>query len=92
MKFDFDTAILELDRRQMLKLRGARGVRVGCRAGTLWVTQEGRVDDQFLAAGSVIEIEADGLVLIEALAPSRAFLDTGLASPKRALDPRFTAA
>lgn len=81
MKFDLDKALIELERRQMLRLRAARGVRVACRAGMLWVTQEGRLEDQFIAPGSSSVIESDGLVLIEALEPSRATLDS--AAPVR---------
>jgi hypothetical protein len=52
---------------QLLSLRGARGVRLECREGWLWITQEGLSRDDFLAAGAALELVSDGLVLVEAL-------------------------
>lgn len=65
-------ATLDLDRRQIVKLGGARGVRLTCKEGLLWVTQEGLARDDFLTPGRSIEVQTDGAVLIEALSASSA--------------------
>jgi hypothetical protein len=79
-----DKATLDLDRRQILKLGGARGVRLTCREGLLWVTQEGLVRDDFLPPGSSVEVQTDGTVLIEALCPSSAAMDVEARPARRA--------
>lgn len=68
-------ATLDLDRRQIVKLGGARGVRLTCKEGLLWVTQEGLARDDFLTPGRSIEVQTDGAVLIEALSASSAAMD-----------------
>jgi len=75
MKMDLNKAALDLDRLQIVRLRGAKGVRLTCRRGMLWVTQEGIRRDDFLAPGCGVTVETDGMVLIEALSASSAFLD-----------------
>jgi hypothetical protein len=70
MKLDIGRATMELDRMQTMKLRGAKGARLTCRRGSLWVTQEGVARDDFLVPGITLEIESDGAVVIEAMVPS----------------------
>lgn len=67
MKVVVQRAALELDRNQLVKLRGARGVRLACRKGRLWVTQEGIARDDFLDEGQSLMLETDGTVVIEAV-------------------------
>lgn len=74
MKMNLSEATLDLDRLQIVKLHGARGVRLICRTGMLWVTQEGILRDDFLAPNCGVTIETDGIVLIEALSASSANL------------------
>ena len=56
------------------RLRGAVGVRLTCHKGTVWITQEGRVRDDFLSAGKSIELVASGLTLIESIGQTGASL------------------
>jgi hypothetical protein len=51
---------------QVLRLRAAAGAIVSCAAGTLWVTQEGVLSDDFLTAGESLRIVSAGLTLVEA--------------------------
>lgn len=67
---------MELERAQIMKLHGAKGARVTCRQGSLWVTQEGVARDDFLVPGISLEIEADGAVVIEAMMASSVTLDS----------------
>lgn len=70
MKLSVDNATITLQAAQCLRLTGARGVRLTCRAGLLWITQEGLLRDDFLAPGNGIEVVTGGLVLVEAMSES----------------------
>jgi hypothetical protein len=76
MKMNVQKATMELDRLQTLKLRGARGVRLLCREGSLWITQEGVARDDFLVPGAFQEVETDGIVVIEAMMRSSLAIDS----------------
>jgi hypothetical protein len=52
---------------QVLRLRAAASAVVSCEAGTLWVTQEGVVSDDFLTAGESLRIVTTGLTLVESV-------------------------
>jgi hypothetical protein len=67
-------ADLLLEKGQILRLRGGQAVRIACVSGLLWVTQEGDLDDRFIAAGQAVTVSAPGLTLIEAMEPSIAAL------------------
>lgn len=77
MKVDIERATMDLERTQMLRLRGAKGVRLSCRKGSLWITQEGVARDDFLVAGRSQEIETDGVVVIEAMSAASLTIDPG---------------
>lgn len=77
MRVDIERAAMDLDRMQIVRLRGARGVRLSCGRGSLWVTQEGVARDDFLVPGLSQVIETDGMVVIEAMVPSSLSIDAG---------------
>jgi hypothetical protein len=82
MKVDIRGATMNLERAQILKLQGAKGVRLACRQGCLWVTQEGIERDDFLVPGVGLEIEVAGVVVIEAMMASSVAIDSrGLRAP-----------
>lgn len=56
-----DRAVAEA---RVLKLTNARGARVVCIAGDVWVTEDGRYDDVVLAAGESAVLERDGTAMI----------------------------
>jgi len=58
---------------QMLRLRAHAGTTLTCQSGTLWITQEGVLRDDFLSAGESLCIESPGLVLaqVAGLSPAR---------------------
>ena len=58
--------VLQLKSRDFLRLRGARGVAIEVVGGRVWITEDGREADSFLAAGGRYRVGGDGLVLIEA--------------------------
>jgi len=70
MKLRLDRWKLGLDSDQLLSLREAKGVRLFCLTGALWVTQEQSSADVVLEAGDSMRIEHPGLTLVMALSPS----------------------
>lgn len=91
MKVDIERATMDLERMQIIRLRGARGVRLSCREGSLWVTQEGLARDDFLVPGVSQVIETDGVVVIEAMRASSFTIDSGkppIVAETAVLEPR----
>lgn len=76
MKLDIERATMDLEKLQIIRLRGARGVRLSCGRGSLWVTQEGVARDDFLVPGASQVVETDGTVVIEAMTPSSLTIDS----------------
>jgi hypothetical protein len=61
---------LGLEPDQLVAVRDAKGVRVTCLSGALWITQERRTADVVLEAGQAAVIDSPGLTLVMALSPS----------------------
>ena len=74
MKRDPNEIFLEMSPGQIERLRGASGVRLICRRGMVWITQEGLPRDDFLSAGMSLELIAAGLTLIEGVGQAGASL------------------
>jgi hypothetical protein len=56
--------VLKLSRTDTLRLRGARGTAIEVLAGRVWITEDGRGGDTFLAPGRRYRVWGDGLVLV----------------------------
>jgi hypothetical protein len=67
MKVEFENAAIELTPAQLLRLKGAAGVRIVCRSGTVWVTQEGVLHDDFLRPGDALTLRSRGVTLAQAV-------------------------
>ena len=67
MKLALDSTSVGLERNQLITLREARGVRVDCLDGTLWLTEERMPDDVVIEAGQSFVIATPGLTLVMAL-------------------------
>jgi hypothetical protein len=67
MKVEIENAAIELDPAQLLRLKGASGVRIVCRSGTVWVTQEGVLRDDFLRPGETLTLRSRGVTLAQAV-------------------------
>ena len=67
MKVEIENAAIELDPAQSLRLKGAAGVRIVCRSGTVWVTQEGVLRDDFLRSGEALTLHSRGVTLAQAM-------------------------
>ena len=67
MKVEFENAAIELKPAQLLRLKGAAGVRIVCQSGTVWVTQEGVLRDDFLRPGEALALRSRGVTLAQAM-------------------------
>jgi hypothetical protein len=56
--------VLKLKGKDYLRLTGARGTAIEVLAGRVWVTEDGRGGDTFLAPGRRYRVWGDGLVLV----------------------------
>lgn len=70
MRLELKQPILSLDTGQVLTLDDAAGRRISARAGTVWITEEGRAQDHIVEGGGSIVVERDGRTVVQALAPS----------------------
>ncbi|MCL4747653.1 MAG: DUF2917 domain-containing protein [Burkholderiaceae bacterium] len=59
--------IVELPRRELLELADARGGRIVCLRGTVWVTRHGDFEDHLLTAGESVAIGKAGSSLVQGL-------------------------
>jgi hypothetical protein len=67
MKVEIENAAIELEPEQSLRLKGAADVRIVCRGGTVWVTQEGVLRDDFLRPGDALTLRSHGVTLVQAI-------------------------
>ena len=74
MDLDLNDSELCLAHNTPVRLRRAKGVRVTCTQGLLWLTVEGEAGDIFLAPGDSYLIRGRGLGLLEAVGTGRARL------------------
>jgi hypothetical protein len=70
MKIDFGPSSFNIQRDGVVLLHEARGARVVCVSGALWLTQEGRDEDVILQPGESLRITRDGLTLVTAMRSS----------------------
>jgi hypothetical protein len=82
-----DTAIFRLETGQVISLDDAWGTLIRTRAGTVWVTEEGDIDDHIVGPGDARIVAHDGRTVVQALAPSWISIEVDAAN-----DPTQTAA
>lgn len=58
---------IDLQRGELLSLRRGAGRTVTAHAGSVWITEEGRLDDVVLGPGESVTLDRGGLALIEAI-------------------------
>jgi len=63
--------VVELEQGNLLPLDRAKGVRISCVEGSLWVTEERGTADIVLQPGQSYEVEATGRTLVQAMNRSR---------------------
>ncbi|HUF82454.1 MAG TPA: DUF2917 domain-containing protein [Burkholderiales bacterium] len=62
---------VDLQRDAALTLRNAKGTRVCCLAGAVWITQDDNRRDIVLEPGGVCELSCSGATVVLALQPAR---------------------
>ena len=60
-------AVIELDYRAVVPLENAKGAKVDCLRGRLWISEWGRRDDIVLDSGQSYVIGSGGVTLVQAL-------------------------
>lgn len=75
MKIDLGSGEICLKDNQPLRLDDARGLRIECIAGTVWITEVAMPDDVFLLPGQSHRITGNGLSLIEGVGGGRIRLE-----------------
>jgi hypothetical protein len=78
MKVHLSATELCLSPRQTLSLVDAAGVRITAYQGSLWLTQDHDVRDIVLRAGESFTVDAQGVVIVQALDAAR----IGLGQPR----------
>jgi hypothetical protein len=76
MDIQADRIVVQLERRELLRLRADREILITCARGELWITQHGSLDDNVLGAGASIRLEKrSGPTVVQALRPARMSLE-----------------
>ena len=88
MKMNAEFATICLKDSRAIKLTDARGSRVACLAGVLWITQEHDVRDVVLHAGQDFVISRQGVTLVHACEDSE--LSVSVRSPAKHTAGRLT--
>lgn len=66
---------LQLEESQLVRLTDACGTQIACRAGTLWITVDGELDDVVIERGQTHVLRTRQPVIVQALSgPARAAL------------------
>lgn len=61
---------------ELLRLETAQGVEVSVESGLVWITEESRTEDIWLAAGQCARLQGRGLALVEAIAGTHVHIAT----------------
>ena len=76
--------VVELEQGDLLPLDRAKGVRISCVEGSLWLTEERGAADVVLQPGQSYEVAASGRTLVQAMARSRVAVEALSARPQLA--------
>lgn len=71
MEFDLRSGEVCLRDNHPIRLQQARGLRITCTAGTIWITVSGVPGDIFLQTGETHQLASNGLALIESIGTGR---------------------
>jgi DUF2917 family protein len=70
MQLNLKDPVLSLEAGQVLTLDDAAGTRIVARLGTVWVTEEGDVNDHIVGTGESLVVRRGGRTLLQALQPA----------------------
>ena len=69
MQLQANAPVMFLENGEVVALDDAVGTRIGSRTGVVWVTQEGRLQDDVVSPGDSIVVANAGRTLVQALRP-----------------------
>ena len=84
MILDMKRVVIELERREIVPVEDARGSRIACLRGRIWITEHSSTDDIVLEAGESYEVSRDGVAVVQALREALVVLRAPAVSPARA--------
>jgi hypothetical protein len=65
MNIKFDRVGMRLAAREQLAIRDGQGLRIACRGGSVWITQDRDLDDVVLGAGECFTLDRPGLAILQ---------------------------
>ena len=71
MHIDIESPLLTLQPGQVLRLDDAVGTRIVAQRGTVWVTEEGALDDHIVGPGESLVVTRAGRTLVQAMQCAR---------------------
>ena len=75
MKIDLCGREIRLNDNQPITARRARGLRIVCSSGVIWITVDGEAGDTYLRPGESHTLRGNGLALIESIGAGSIRLD-----------------
>jgi len=72
----YNRVIIELEPHSVLPVREARGGRVQCIDGAVWITEEGNPNDVVLQHGDAHALADEGRTVVQAMGAARIALET----------------
>jgi hypothetical protein len=89
MHLDLEAPVLALEAGDVITLDDAEGLRIHARSGTVWVTEEGDLDDHIVDSGDALIVARPGRTVVQAMAPSCIALRPTLAPANDDVQDRF---
>lgn len=71
MVLNMNRVVMELEYRSIIPVEVGRGSRIDCVRGSIWITEQGSVDDIVLDAGDSHEFSRSGVAVVQALREAR---------------------
>ena len=72
----YKRVVIELEPHSVLPVREARGARLQCIDGAVWITEEGNPHDVVLEHGEAHALADDGRTVVQAMGAARIALET----------------
>jgi hypothetical protein len=76
--------LVEIERGKIVPLEDARGMRVVCTRGVVWITQHRCAEDVILGPGQSLQAVARGALVVQALRDASVTLQAPVVAPRRA--------
>lgn len=84
MIIEMKQLVIELEQRGIASVEDARGARIDCLCGRIWITEHRSPGDIILEAGQSHELSRNGVAVVQALREAHFALRAPAISPSRA--------